>query len=232
MRAIAVLGVASLISCSPSGRATAPRVLAASPGDSAGWLAVSAPALRLQLQYPVSHVRAVVDEWSQDCRAVPRLPSTPFDSARADTLIIASAPANFDTVAKAMGFDPAPDGYWHRLDTAYGHAWSGVDSMRVGSWRALYALTETAIYFDDMTYEPAPGDSPDARMPPDPVWQARFMAVAPGPRGCSVVLAWRGHVVRQSREGSDAGRWPPELLAAFLTRATVASKPGAAGFRQ
>lgn len=225
MRHTGLLGVACVLACSPGGDAPPHGVLTATPGDSAGWLAVRVPTLGLELQYPVSHVRAAVNRWTSECRAVPTLPAAPLDSAGADTLIITSAPASFDTVAKAMGFDPQPDGYWHRLDTAYGHAWSGVDSTRVPPWRALYALTETAIYFDDMTYEPGPDDSPDARMSPDPVWQARFVAVAPGPRGCSVVLAWRGHVVRQSKEGADAGRWSPELFAVFLSRATLPSEP-------
>ncbi len=232
MRRTSPLWLIAALACSRETDERGPRVLTPTGGDSAGWHAVAVPALGLELRYPASHVRAVLDRSTRACTTVPSLPGEPWDSVGADTLVVANAPSSFDSIAIAMGFDVKPNGYWHREDTLHGTAWAGVDSLRVGPWRVLTARAENAIYFDDMTYEPEPGDPPDARMPPDPVWQERFVAVAPAGDRCAIVLAWRGHVVRASKEGYEAGKWPPELLRAFLERATITSKPGGERSRQ
>src|SRR5687768_1623266 len=68
-------GLLTALACARGGDEAASRVLASTPGDSAGWRSVSVPALGLRLQYPESHVRAVVDQSTRDCPSVPRLPA-------------------------------------------------------------------------------------------------------------------------------------------------------------
>src|SRR5919108_3760961 len=201
----------------------APRVLASTPTDRPGWRSVSVPTLGLTLEFPESDVRGVVDRSTRECSSVPTLPGLGWDSASADTLVIATAPKSFDSIARAMGFEPYAGGYEGAVDTLGGAEWTEVDSLRIGPWHALTALRHIKVYFDDMQYEPKPGDDPDARMSPDDVSQARFVAVATGPGRCAIVLAWRGHMVRASKE-RDVARWPPEVLRAFLERARIAPK--------
>jgi hypothetical protein len=211
-----------VVGCGREGNDREPRIVSSMPTARPGWRAVSLPRLGLQLEFPESHVRGVVDRSTRDCSTVPSLPGFEWDSVSADTLVVTTAPRGFDSIAAAMGFEATAGGYEGAVDTLGGAEWTEVDSLRIGPWQALTAVRHAPTYFEDMQYEPKPGDPPDARMPHDEMLQARFVAAAAGPSRCAIVLAWRGRIVRASKDGHASAEWPRDLLGRFLERAIIA----------
>ena len=234
---MAMAGMAT--GCGASDRAGGAAAVVVERPDSAGWRFARLRGLDLALRYPVSRVGEVRDQSAGGCDSLPPLFAAHPDTTQDGMLIAARGPADFRRVAEAAGFERETrppnvvctgDGcdleHWVVREDGPLYAQDYAEALAGGPWRGLIGVAGFAGYWDDEEPdsgppEPAdtverPEDEADVRASPEPVYQARWFALAPAAGGCAVVLAWRGALVRETRGGEAAATWDSATIGHLL----------------